>query len=67
MPWKEKGWNKAPDGSKMKVTNEPDTHKVERISKGTYPHEHEIVKVEKSTGKVIEKYEGEFGPGRRTK
>ena len=42
------------DGSKMKVTNDDETLKVERISSADEPHSHDIVKVDKVSGSVKE-------------
>jgi hypothetical protein len=50
------GWftGNSDDGSVMKVTNEPDTLKMERISSSDRPHSHDIVKVDKPSGTVVE-------------
>lgn len=51
------GWfsgNNDGDGSKMKVTNTPETLKTEKISSGDRPHSHDIVKVDKTSGTVKE-------------
>lgn len=47
-------WNKSDDGSAMKVTNEENTLKTERISSTEKPHEHQITSVNKPTGAVKE-------------
>lgn len=51
MPW---FTGNSDDGSAMKVTNEPDSLKVERISSTDRPHTHDIVKVDKPSGRVVE-------------
>jgi hypothetical protein len=48
------GWKEADDGSAMKVTNTEETLKTERISSTETPHEHEITKVDKPSGTVVE-------------
>lgn len=51
------GWfsgNNDGDGSRMKVTNKDDSHKVERISSEDRPHSHDIVKIDKPSGSVKE-------------
>lgn len=56
------GWffgNNSGDGSKMKVTNTPDSVKTERISSKDYPHTHDIVSVDKSSGSVVQISNGE--------
>jgi len=48
------GWfsGNSNDGSMMKVTNDNDTYKAERISSADRPHSHDIVKVDKASGSV---------------
>ncbi|MFH0846164.1 MAG: hypothetical protein V1851_02060 [Patescibacteria group bacterium] len=48
------GWfsGNSSDGSKMKVTDDGDSHKTERISSSDRPHSHDIVKVDKPSGSV---------------
>ncbi len=49
------GWffgNNDGDGSKMKVTNDAEVIKTERISSDKPPHTHDIVKVDKVSGTV---------------
>ncbi len=54
------------DGSKMKVTDEGDTLKTERISSSDRPHSHDIVKVDKPSGSVKEISVGSnFSRGKR--
>jgi len=50
------GWffGNSDDGSKMKVTKEPDSLKTERISSSDRPHSHDIVKVDIPSGSVKE-------------
>ena len=50
------GWfsGNSSDDSKMKVSNDKETYKVERISSSDRPHSHDIVKVDKTSGSVKE-------------
>ena len=51
------GWffgNNDGDGSKMKVSNNGESLKTERISSSDYPHSHDIVKVDIPSGSVKE-------------
>lgn len=48
------GWEKADDGSAMKVTNTDHGIKTERISSTDTPHEHQITKADKLSGSVEE-------------
>lgn len=57
--WKNGAWNKAEDGSAMKVSEAYGVIKSERISNTERPHEHQIVKVDRMTGQVKEIYRGE--------
>lgn len=62
------GWwsGNSDDGSKMKVTNEVDSLKTERISSSERPHSHDIVKVDKPSGSVKEISVGpNFSRGKR--
>ena len=59
MGWFGFGASSSGDESKMKVTDTPDTLKVERISSESHPHTHDIVKVDKDKGTVVEIRKGE--------
>jgi hypothetical protein len=54
MSWSFGKWNEGKDGSAMKVSHDGDSLKTERISSRERPHSHDIVKVERSTGRVKE-------------
>jgi hypothetical protein len=54
MAFEKEKWNEAPDGSAMKVTDTGAVLKTERISSRKEPHTHDIVNVERTTGKVKE-------------
>jgi len=58
MSWKFGGWHDAKDGSSMKVSDSHGVLKTERISSTERPHSHEIVKVDRPTGRVKEIYRG---------
>lgn len=60
------GWfsGNTDDGSKMKVTNDNETLKTERISSREKPHSHDIVKVDKPSGTVKEIHIGPNAPRR---
>jgi len=47
-------WNSAEDGSRMKVSEDGETLKTERISSEERPHDHDITKVDKPSGSVKE-------------
>jgi hypothetical protein len=54
MSWKFGGWKDSSDGSGMKVSDSHGVLKTERISSTDKPHLHEIVKVDRPTGRVKE-------------
>jgi len=61
------GWfsGNCNDDSKMKVTNDKETYKAERISSSDRPHSHDIVKVDKISGSVKEIHKGPNAPRKR--
>jgi hypothetical protein len=62
MDWKFGGWKDSKDGSSMKVTDNNGVLKTERVSNTEKPHTHDIVKVDRVTGRVQEISRGENAP-----
>jgi hypothetical protein len=54
MSWIFGGWKNAKDGSSMKVSDSHGALKTERISSTRRPHDHQIVKVDRPSGRVKE-------------